>query len=139
MNYDIIGDIHREYELLVGLLVKLGYKEIKGSWRQYNHTAIFLGDLIDKGPQQIATVNLVRRMVEEGSAKCILGNHELNAIAWATPDPYMPRAYLRRHAKPGNLKQHANFLKEVKGRSIHNEFVEWFKTLPLWLVSCFSI
>ena len=133
MNYDIIGDIHREYELLVGLLVKLGYKEIKGSWRQYNHTAIFLGDLIDKGPQQIATVNLVRRMVEEGSAKCILGNHELNAIAWATPDPYMPRAYLRRHAKPGNLKQHANFLKEVKGRSIHNEFVEWFKTLPLWL------
>lgn len=133
MNYDIIGDVHGEHELLVGLLEKLGYREIMGSWRQYNHTAIFLGDLIDKGPQQVATVNFVRKMVEAGAAKCILGNHELNAIAWATPDPYMPWAYLRRHSKPGNLKQHANFLKEVKGKTTHNEFVEWFKTLPLWL------
>ena len=133
MNYDVIGDIHGEYELLVSLLKKLGYKEIMGSWRQYNHTVIFLGDLIDKGPKQIATVNLVRKMSEVGSAKCILGNHELNAIAWATPDPYMPWAYLRRHSKAGNLKQHLAFLNEVRDRTIHNEIIEWFKTLPLWL------
>ena len=133
MNYDIIGDVHGEYDLLVGLLTKLGYRETMGTWRQYNHTAIFLGDLIDKGPQQIATVNLVRNMVEAGTAKCILGNHELNAIAWITPDPYMPGEYLRSHVKPGNLKQHAFFLQEVNGKPIHKEFVEWFKTLPLWL------
>lgn len=133
MHYDIIGDVHGEYDLLVGLLKALGYKETMGAWRQYNHVAIFLGDLIDKGHQQIATVNLVRRMVEVGSAKCILGNHELNAIAWATPDPYMSWAYLRRHSKAGNLKQHIAFLKEAEGKTIHKEIIGWFKTLPLWL------
>jgi hypothetical protein len=46
--------------------------------------------LIDRGPKQLATVDLVRRMVEAGSARGVMGNHEFNAIAWATPDPEHP-------------------------------------------------
>jgi hypothetical protein len=38
----------------------------------------------------LATLGLVRRMVEAGTARCVMGNHEFNAIAWATSDPEHP-------------------------------------------------
>jgi hypothetical protein len=63
----------------------------------------------------------------------IMGNHEFNAIAWATRDPASSRGYLRRHARKGNRKQHKAFLAEVEGTRRHAETVNWFKTLPLWL------
>jgi hypothetical protein len=94
---------------------------------------IFLGDLIDRGPKQLATVDLVRQMVEAGSARCVMGNHEFNAIAWATPDPQHPGKFLRDHHKPGNREQHASFLDVVEGTHLQKEITDWFKTLPLWL------
>lgn len=133
MSYDVIGDIHGHCDKLVALLTKLGYREKLGAWRHPDRTAVFVGDLIDRGPRQIATVNLVRRMVDAGSAMAIMGNHEFNAIAWATRDPASPRGYLRRHARKGNRKQHKAFLAEVEGTRRHAETVKWFKTLPLWL------
>lgn len=132
-KYDIIGDVHGDYDKLIKLLEKLEYKRSNGSWDKDGHQAIFVGDLIDRGPRQIDTVALVRKMVENGSALCILGNHEFNAIAWLTPDPNHPNAFLRAHDKPGNKMQHKAFLDEVEGKPIHHEFIEWFKTLPLWL------
>ena len=132
MYYDIIGDVHGEYDKLVELLKKLGYSEVRGSWRQSGHTAIFVGDLIDRGPQQVQTVNLVRRMVDAGSGQCIMGNHEFNAIAWLTEDPGNSGKYLREDNKK-NREQHKEFLNEVENKPIHRELVNWFKTLPLWL------
>jgi hypothetical protein len=41
-------------------------------------------------------------MVEGGSARCILGNHEFNAIGWFTPDPGSPGGFLRSHDRAGN-------------------------------------
>jgi hypothetical protein len=89
--------------------------------------------LIDRGPKQLATVELVQRMVESGSAQCILGNHEFNAIAWVTPDPEHPGKFLRDHHKPGNREQHQAFLDVVEGTRRQKEITDWFKTLPLWL------
>ena len=132
MNYDLIGDVHGEYDILIALLKSLGYTQNQGVWRKYNHVAIFVGDLIDRGPEQLLTVNLVRKMVEAGDALCIMGNHELNAIAWATPDPLKPDNFLRIH-NAKNSKQHEAFLREVKGKPLHMELIDWFKTLPLWL------
>lgn len=132
-GFDIIGDVHGRADKLRFLLNQLGYREDRGTWRHADRTAIFVGDLIDRGDQQVDTVHLVRRMVDAGAARCILGNHEFNAIAWATPDPDNPGIYLRRHEKNGNRDQHEKFLKEVEGKPIHRELIEWFKTLPLWL------
>ena len=84
MPFDVIGDIHGELGKLVELLGHLGYQEKAGAFRHSDRTAIFVGDLIDRGPKQLDTVNLVQRMVEAGAAQCIMGNHEFNAIAWAT-------------------------------------------------------
>jgi hypothetical protein len=51
MNVDIIGDIHGQHDKLVELLAHLDYREIDGAWRHPNRQAIFVGDLIDRGPK----------------------------------------------------------------------------------------
>lgn len=133
MKLDVIGDVHGQYDKLTSLLRHLGYGESAGAWRHPGRTAIFVGDLIDRGPKQLQTVDLVRAMVESGSARCVMGNHEFNAIAWATPDPKKAGRFLRPHSKRGNRKQHHAFLKEVEGTHRHAEVIAWFKTLPMWL------
>ena len=56
--------------------------------------ATFVGDLIDRGPDQLRVLKTVKAMVDAGSAQMVLGNHEFNALAYATggpPDPVVPR------------------------------------------------
>lgn len=137
MNYDIIGDIHGHADALKALLASMGYQERIDVWRHPDRQAIFVGDFIDRGPKQLESVNIVRRMVDAGSAQAIMGNHEFNAIAWFLPDTKQPGEYLRPHhsLKYGekNFQQHEAFLDEVIGTPHHKEIIEWFLTLPLWL------
>ena len=138
MAYDIIGDIHGQADKLEALLRALGYRDTAGAWRHRDRQAIFVGDFIDRGPAQVRSVDIVRRMVDAGVARAVIGNHELNAIAWHTPDPRRPGQYLRSRdsAEWGakNRKQHAAFLAEVEDRpALHAEIIDWFLTLPLWL------
>ena len=134
MFYDVIGDIHGQYELLKKLLLRLGYVYSNGSWRHpEQRQAIFLGDLIDRGPNPCKVVDTVRDMIEAGSARCIMGNHEFNAIRWTMRDPEVPESFLRKHTAK-NFRQHAATLKDMKENSPrHKDYVEWFKSLPLWL------
>lgn len=136
-GYDVIGDVHGHAGVLKNLLVKLGYEHRRGAWRHRERQAIFVGDLIDRGPEQIETVRIVRSMLEAGSAQCVMGNHEYNAIAYATRDPKRPGGYLRaRDGERGERhgRQHRRFLEEVGIDSpLHHEIVDWCRTLPLWL------
>lgn len=135
--FDIIGDLHGHADKLHELLAHMGYREIDGEWRHSERRALFVGDYIDRGPKQLATVNTVRSMVDGGSALALMGNHEFNAIAWATADPEAPGAHLRPRTGPigaKNRKQHAAFLAEVEDQPAkHASVIAWFKTLPLWL------
>lgn len=136
MNHDIIGDIHGHCDALTALLRELGYRERAGAWRHSERTALFLGDFIDRGPKQVETVMTVRRMIDAGSARAVMGNHELNAMAWLRPHPNVPGESIRpRSGKKGakNRAQHAAFLAEVEGKPLHEELVNWFHELPLWL------
>lgn len=137
MAYDIIGDIHGQADKLHALLAHLGYENRDGAYRHQDRMAIFVGDFIDRGPQQLRSVMTVRRMVDAGSAQAVMGNHEFNSIAWHTEDPAHPGEYLRPRRGDWGLKnrdQHAAFLKEVDGSpSLHQEAIDWFMTLPLWL------
>ncbi|WP_420993670.1 metallophosphoesterase [Cupriavidus sp. 30B13] len=137
MGYDIIGDVHGEARKLQSLLVRLGYIEREGAFRHPERTAIFVGDFIDRGPHQLETINIVRPMVQAGSALAVMGNHEFNAIAWYLRDPDQSDKYLRtREGEVGqkNRKQHQAFLDEVERNSdLHAEIIEWFLSLPLWL------
>lgn len=134
MNVDVIGDVHGHCSMLTALLRKMGYRETGGSWRHPDRTAVFVGDLVDRGPEQVETVELVRAMVDAGQARCIMGNHEFNAIAWTTPDPHHEGGFLRPHNKGNNHTQHKEFLRQVVQNSPrHEEYIRWFRTLPLWL------
>jgi protein phosphatase len=77
--FDVIGDIHGCAGELELLLRRLGYGR-SSSRRAYRHPegrrVIFLGDLVDRGPHVVRTVRLAMRMVAEGIALCVPGNHE---------------------------------------------------------------
>jgi hypothetical protein len=47
----------------------LGYRYKNGTWQPSDHTVLFVGDFIDRGPDQIETLGIVRRMVSEGGAQ----------------------------------------------------------------------
>lgn len=132
--YDIIGDIHGQAEELEALLRKMGYKETGGVFAHPERKAVFLGDFIDRGLKEQRTINICRPMVESGAALAVMGNHEFNAICYATPDPLKEGEHLRLHTKPGNQKSHQAFLDEFPlGSPQHTEVIEWFKTLPVFL------
>ena len=137
MTLHIIGDIHGQAGKLTALLQELGYQHRQGAYRHPSANAIFVGDFIDRGPHQLETLDIVRRMVDAGSARAVMGNHEFNAIAWHTPDPDDPGEYLRpRGGTRGqkNRHQHHAFLTELQDQPArHADIVSWFKTLPLWL------
>jgi hypothetical protein len=68
------------------LLIKMGYAELQGVFRHDSRRVIFVGDFVDRGPQQIEVLRIARKMCEAGTASAVLGNHEFNAIGWATPN-----------------------------------------------------
>lgn len=85
--FDIIGDVHGCYDELVELLKKLNYKidSVNYDGKNYgfnvshpeNRTAVFLGDLVDRGPASPQVLKLVMSMVQNGSALCVPGNHDM--------------------------------------------------------------
>lgn len=138
--YDVIGDIHGQAGLLEALLSKLGYGPQGLGYRApQGRQAVFLGDLIDRGPGQQRVLEIVRSMVEAGDARCILGNHEINAIGYVTPDPAHPGECLRPNQGSApvcakNRKQHEAFLAQVgEGSAAHRDWVQWFRSLPVFL------
>jgi polynucleotide kinase-phosphatase len=89
--FDIIGDVHGCFDELEQLLGELGYRvveEREGDFPDggavYAHpegrTAVFVGDLVDRGPRILDTIRLVRNMVEHGSAHCVPGNHDQKLV-----------------------------------------------------------
>jgi len=84
--FDVIGDVHGCLPELEQLLDKLGYAiDRDGAGRPVNAShptrrAIFLGDLVDRGPDTPGVLRLVMSMVAEGAAFCVPGNHEAKLL-----------------------------------------------------------
>ena len=83
--FDLIGDIHGCRTELVALLQQLGY-QITGTREApvveapAGRQAIFLGDLVDRGPDSPGVLRLVMAMVEGGQALCVPGNHDIKLL-----------------------------------------------------------
>ncbi|MET7909712.1 polynucleotide kinase-phosphatase [Streptomyces avermitilis] len=71
--FDIIGDIHGCAAELESLLGKLGYAD---GVHPGGRTAVFVGDLVDRGPDSPGVLRRVMSMVGSGNALCVPGNHE---------------------------------------------------------------
>ncbi len=129
--YDIIGDIHGHADHLELLLGQLSYDRIAEVYRHPSRQALFVGDFIDRGPRQRDTLAIVRAMVEAGTAKAVMGNHEFNAIAYHTPHLDRRGEYLRPRSEK-NTRQHAATVKQLTASELADA-IDWFRTLPMSL------
>ena len=81
--FDIIGDVHGCFTELVALLRELGWQvsaEKLTAEHPEGRRAVFLGDLVDRGPAVPAVLRLVLSMVESGAAVCVPGNHDTKLV-----------------------------------------------------------
>jgi protein phosphatase len=89
--FDIIGDVHGCADELEELLKHLGYEAESASdgpplesgpvYRNpAGRKAIFVGDLVDRGPRVLDCVRIVRNMVQAGTALCVPGNHDMKLL-----------------------------------------------------------
>ena len=88
--FDIIGDVHGCFDELVTLLERLGYRletrtDVSGeTWFSVTHPqgrkAVFVGDLVDRGPGVANVLKLVMSMTADGVALCVAGNHDSKLV-----------------------------------------------------------
>ncbi|HET9211599.1 MAG TPA: polynucleotide kinase-phosphatase [Thermoanaerobaculia bacterium] len=82
--FDLIGDVHGCADELEELLGKLGYgPDEAGVWRHpEGRKAVFLGDLVDRGPRVPDVLRIAIGMVRAGTALCVPGNHDDKLLRW---------------------------------------------------------
>jgi polynucleotide kinase-phosphatase len=84
--FDIIGDVHGCASELRTLLTELGWKLeydgdlAAGATHPEGRQAVFVGDLVDRGPDTPGVLRLVMGMVRAGTALCVSGNHEAKLV-----------------------------------------------------------
>jgi hypothetical protein len=133
-SYDLIGDVHGCAHTLEHLLDTLGYRFQAGVWRHPERIALFLGDIIDRGPRIREALHIVHGMVEAGQAHCIMGNHEFNALGWSTPAlPGSNKQFVREHTP-----RHARLIEETLTQFAQHpgdwqDFLAWFYDMPLFI------
>jgi len=128
--FDIIGDVHGNAQKLKLLLTKMGYSLKNGNYKHPERTALFVGDLIDRGDEIIETLHIVRSMVENNAAIAVMGNHEYNALCFHTQNNEgLP---LRLHIDK-NIEQHKKTLEAFIGKNDEwRSYLNWFMELPIY-------
>lgn len=152
-GYDIIGDVHGCALTLEQLLSDLGYRQDshesdgpagnesagseKTAYRHPSRQVIFLGDIVDRGPRIREALHIVKNMVDAGSAQCILGNHEYNALAYTTPTAESEGTdsveYVRPHNARHNLLISDTLMQFASYPEEWRMFLDWFRSLPVYL------
>lgn len=83
--FDIVGDVHGCLDEAVALLRQLGYtvagtRDAPEVTAPVGRRAVFVGDLVDRGPDSPGVLRLVMHMVENGTALCVPGNHDVKLM-----------------------------------------------------------
>ncbi|MFN4121743.1 MAG: metallophosphoesterase [Flavobacteriales bacterium] len=130
--YDIIGDVHGHGLLLEKLLLKLGYHFNGYNFAHPERQAIFCGDFIDRGHENIKALDIVMRMHAAGAALAIPGNHDLAFVQYHTTlpgkvDPIIPP---NRHHEALFRETLQEFRREPKFMA---SYLEWIVKLPLFI------
>ncbi|HWC30493.1 MAG TPA: metallophosphoesterase [Dehalococcoidia bacterium] len=121
MPYDLIGDVHGCREELLALLTKLGYVvDDSMVTPPAGRSVIFLGDLVNRGPDSPGVLRLVMSMVSAGVATGLAGNHDIG-LAQALAG----RPHDKLDAVADTLRQFENESTEFKW-----EVVEFLEGLP---------
>jgi protein phosphatase len=122
--FDIIGDVHSCYYELVRLLLIMGYvwDSSRTTITHNNRKVVFVGDILDRGPDPVLTFLLVQSMVKNGHLM-VKGNHDEKCQRWAN----------------GNNVSLTNGLdktvEEFNKSNIHRgEVLKFFNSLPFFLL-----
>jgi protein phosphatase len=127
--YDIIGDIHGCYNELLQLFDKLGYIEQN---QQFIHPKgrklVFVGDLMDRGPNSIKVIQLVTRLVREDLALYVPGNHcdKLYRL-------FLGRDVQVTHGLETTVAELGKLSSETK-QQVKKNFIHLVENAPLYLV-----
>jgi protein phosphatase len=80
--FDLIGDVHGCGDELDELLAALGYVAGEDGVPRHlqGRKAVFLGDLVDRGPRVAHVLETAMAMVEAGSALAVPGNHDVKLV-----------------------------------------------------------
>jgi hypothetical protein len=117
-----VGDIHGMRAELERLLDKLNYDPTADQ-------LVFLGDLVDRGPEPVQVVALVKRLVNAappGMVKLILGNHEEKMLR------FLAREKRFRETGEVNKMQRPKSDRLAEWTAIPPENIEWLAKLPYW-------
>jgi hypothetical protein len=131
-KHDIVGDIHGHAAKLQRLLRRLGYEERDGIYRHASRQLIFVGDFIDRGPEIRRTLQIARAMVDAGSARAVMGNHEFDALLYHTKGP--DGEWLRPHNEKNTFLRQATLDQiALPCPAEWEDRLDWMLQLPLWL------
>lgn len=134
-GYDIIGDVHGCADSLVRLLEQLGYQLKNGVWQHPTRMALFLGDIIDRGPHIREALHLVKDMVDKGQALCLMGNHEYYSLAMVTRRSDDSEHYVRQMTPQNIQVAYETMIQFEHHLDEWQAFTQWFCTLPLFIES----
>ena len=129
--YDIIGDVHGYADQLNSLLKQLGYQLVNGCYTHPTRKAVFVGDIINRGPKIRETIILVRKMVEAGAAFAILGNHEMYAVLYYLRD--IEGKYYKKRIPKYQLQINQTLAEFATCKDEFKSHLKWFRTLPMFL------
>lgn len=129
--YDIIGDVHGHADQLKDLLKKMGYKLVNDCFTHPTRKAVFVGDFINRGPKIRETINLIRKMVESGSAHAILGNHEMYAVLYYLRD--IEGKYYKKRIPKYQLQINQTLAEFVLNKDELKSHLKWMRRLPVFL------
>jgi len=134
-GFDIIGDVHGCVNTLQKLLKKMDYQKVNGVFEHRSRKAVFIGDIIDRGPHIREALHLVRDMVDRGSARTVMGNHEYNALLYCTRSQPKtdPPQYLREHNRRNERILHETLEQFAHYQQEWHEFLQWFREMPVFI------
>ena len=124
----VVGDVHGHRDVLVRLLREAALVDDRERWAGEDAMLWLVGDLVDRGPDGIGTIDLVRRLEQEseGGVRCLLGNHEaflLSVHLVGTEDTGFPgTTFDDVWLANGGVRRDP--------RSLTSEHVEWLSARP---------
>lgn len=128
-HIDVVGDVHGLYDDFAMLAGQLGWRIEDGVLRHTDprRKMLFLGDLVDRGPDSLAMLRLVRRSVLEGTALAIQGNHEAKLVQFL--DAMRGEGLKERWSSYANAEAGMKLLLECSDAEL-DELVGFMRRLP---------
>lgn len=123
--YDIIGDVHGCSDAMRQLSDALGYNDC--FYHPEGRRLVFLGDLIDRGPDSLGVLNLVLRLVSRGRALLTLGNHDDALLRWLGGEHFDT-------SKGGLARTIAQIEARPEKKTLKKAIATLYQRAPLYLV-----